>query len=611
MNTGSLVIYKGKAALVSGVTKDKIDIRTRDGESRSVRAKDIELLHPGPVSALAFPDAPQVDWQELAELADENGFTFGEFAELAFGDNSPAAAWWAWNTLKEGIYFTGSVQEGVKVQSAEKREELLRKLSEKESKKKQRDELISRIRNNEILPDDLKFLREVEAVGKGESENSSLMKELEIEAVPHKAHALLCRLGVWEELYDPWPPRLGVDIEFPVSHLGELPEDEERVDLTGHTAYAIDDAGSNDPDDAIAFNEGILYVHVADPAAVVTPGSEADEEASWRGESSYLPEIISPMLPEGSVERFGLGLAEKSPALTFAVKIDDEGVPHLEKMCLSFIHAERHSYETASTTLMENEEFTAMRAALERFKEHRMEQGALFIRLPEVKTKLKDGEISITPCPVTPERELVANAMLCAGAAVAEFMDREGIPFPYVTQAPPDIDVSALGDTLADMFELRRNCAAGVTGVVAGAHSGLGLSPYSRVTSPLRRYADLLAHQQIRRYLKNEELLDLEYIEKRLARADEAGVMRHKLEKYANEYYLLHYLKRHPEWQGRGTVVDKQGERLTVLIPEFAYCCKCRYNGNLRVGEEVELEYNDASPIELKLHMQIKKLAAQ
>ena len=610
MNTGSLVIYKGKAALVSGVTKDKIDIRTRDGESRSVRAKDIELLHPGPVSALAFPDAPQVDWQELAELADENGFSFGEFTELAFGSNSPAAAWWTWNIIKEGIYFTGSVQEGVKVQSAEKREELLRKLSEKESKKKQRDELISRIRNNEILPDDLKFLREVEAVGKGESENSSLMKELEIEAVPHKAHALLCRLGVWEELYDPWPPRLGVDIEFPVSQLAELP-DEERVDLTDHTAYAIDDAGSNDPDDAIGFKEGILYVHVADPAAVVTPGSEADEEASWRGESSYLPEIISPMLPEGSVERFGLGLAEKSPALTFAVKIDDEGVPHLEKMCLSFIHAERHSYETASTTLMENEEFTAMRAALERFKEHRMEQGALFIRLPEVKTKLKDGEITITPCPVTPERELVANAMLCAGAAVAEFMDREGIPFPYVTQAPPDIDVSALGDTLADMFELRRNCAAGVTGVVAGAHSGLGLSPYSRVTSPLRRYADLLAHQQIRRYLKNEELLDLEYIEKRLARADEAGVMRHKLEKYANEYYLLHYLKRHPEWQGSGTVVDKQGERLTVLIPEFAYCCKCRYNGNLRVGDEVELEYNDASPVELKLHMQIKKYPAQ
>ena len=249
-----------------------------------------------------------------------------------------------------------------------------------------------------------------------------------------------------------------------------------------------------------------------------------------------------------------------------------------------------------------------MREALERFRQRRMADGALFIKLPEVKTKLKDGEITITPCPVTPERELVANAMLCAGAAVAGFMNKEGIPFPFVTQAPPDIDVDTLGDSLADMFQLRRNCAAGVTGIAGGKHSGLGLEPYSRVTSPLRRYADLLAHQQIRRYIKQEPLLDLEYIEKRLTRADDAGNARHKLEKYANEYYLLHYLKRHPDWQGRGTVVEKQGERLTVLIPEFAYCCKCRYNGGLREGDEVELRYNAADPVELKVHLQVSKI---
>lgn len=608
MNSGNLVIYKGKAALISAVSKDKIEIRTQDGESRSVRMKDVELLHQGPVTALNFPEMPQVDWQELSELADENGFSFPEFTELAFGSAAPATAWWAWNVLKEGIYFTGSVEGGVKLQDPAKRDEILRKLEEKESKKKQRDELIERIRNNSITADDLKFLREIEAVGNGESENSSLMKELEIEAAPAKAHALLCRLGVWEDLYDPWPHRLGVDVGMPQSKLEELPEDEERVDLTAHTAYAIDDAASNDPDDAIAFKDGLLYVHVADPGAVVTPGSAADEEASWRGESSYLPELLAPMLPEDAVERFGLGLSEKSPAMTFVVRIDEEGTPQLEKMCLSFVHVERHSYESAAAELMENDEFTAMREALERFKQKRTENGALFIKLPEVKTRLHDGEIVITPCPVTPERELVANAMLCAGAAVAAFMDKEGIPFPYVTQAAPDIDLETLTDSLADMFELRRNCASGVTGIAAGKHSGLGLEPYSRVTSPLRRYADLLAHQQIRRYLKGEELLELEYIDRRLTRADEAGALRHKLEKYANEYYLLHYLKRHPQWQGRGTVVEKQGERLTVLIPEFAYCCKCRFNGNMRRGDEVELEYNAADPVELKLHLQVKKI---
>ncbi len=607
MNSGSLVIYKGKAALISAVSKDKIEIRTQEGDSRSVRMKDVEFLHPGPVTALNFPEMPKIDWQELQELADGGTFSFTEFTELAFGSVSPAAAWWAWNVLKEELYFTGSVAGGVTLQDPEKTAEMLRKNTEKESKKKQRDELVARIKNNEITSDDLKFLREIEAVGNGESESSSLMKELGVEAAPNKAHALLCRLGVWQELYDPWPSRLGVDIEMPQAHLAELPG-EEREDLTSETAYAIDDAASNDPDDAIAFKNGLLYVHIADPAAVVTPGSEADEEASWRGESSYLPEIISPMLPPEAVQRFGLGLDNTSPAMTFAVRIDDTGTPHLEKMCLSTVHVERHSYESAAGQLMTTPEFTAMREALERFKQKRTENGAIFIKLPEVKTKLQDGEIIITPCPVTPERELVANAMLCAGAAVAAFMDEKGIPFPYVTQAEPDIDPGSLSDSLADMFELRRNCATGVTTVVAGKHSGLGLAPYSRVTSPLRRYADLLAHQQIRRYLKGEPLLELEYIDKRLTRADEAGALRHKLEKYANEYFLLHYFKRHPEWQGRGTVVDKQGERLTILIPEFAYCCKSRFNGNLHRGDEVDLVYNEADPVELKLHLQVKKL---
>ena len=128
------------------------------------------------------------------------------------------------------------------------------------------------------------------------------------------------------------------------------------------------------------------------------------------------------------------------------------------------------------------------------------------------------------------------------------------------------------------------------------------------MTSPLRRYADLLAHQQIRRFLKNEELLDSEYLDRRLTRAEEAGVQRRKLEKYADEYYLLHYLKRHPEWQGRGTVVEKDGERLAILIPEFAYCYKCRLRSNFKEGDEAALKFTAADPVELRLNLQVGKV---
>ena len=65
------------------------------------------------------------------------------------------------------------------------------------------------------------------------------------------------------------------------------------MDLTHLPAFAIDDEGSQDPDDAV-FAEKVeggfrLFVHVADVAALVPPKSPLDEEALRRGANLYLP----------------------------------------------------------------------------------------------------------------------------------------------------------------------------------------------------------------------------------------------------------------------------------------------------------------------------------
>lgn len=67
------------------------------------------------------------------------------------------------------------------------------------------------------------------------------------------------------------------DVSLPV-----LP-DEPRLDLTGLPAYAIDDEGNLDPDDAISLDGNRLWVHVADAAALVWSDSPADVEARGRG----------------------------------------------------------------------------------------------------------------------------------------------------------------------------------------------------------------------------------------------------------------------------------------------------------------------------------------
>ena len=319
---GALVLYHGKTATVSAIAGDKLEIRIEGGDSKRVRPKDVEFLHRGPVTSLPPPTPSATpDWQELSELLDGENTPFSDFTAIAYGTDSAANAFAAYNELQNNLFFTGSVSGGVTVRSAEERQKLADAAAAKDAAKAQRNALLDRIRAAAILPEDLSSLREVENVALDRASSSRLLKDLGIEAAPMPAHQLLNRLGIWQDSFDPWPERLGVDITIPASPLATQDDfPVEPVDLTDcPPAYAIDDDGSNDPDDAIAFRDGLLWVHVADPAAAVPDGSEAETEARSRGETSYLPEILSPMLPPESVARFGLGLNTVSNALSFAI----------------------------------------------------------------------------------------------------------------------------------------------------------------------------------------------------------------------------------------------------------------------------------------------------
>lgn len=593
-HSGALVLYHGKSATVSAVTKDKIEIRIEGGGTKSVRTKDIEFLHTGPATTLPPRTLPAPNTDELLELMESETLPFGEFAELAYGNRSVDACYSAWSLLQEGTFFTGSIDSGVSARPRAEIDAALEAAKEKEEKQLRRAELLERIRNGALLPEDLPAMREVEQIAFGETTSSRLMKELEIEATPQKAHSLLLRLGVWDSFVNPHPRRAGVDLQDPAIPLGTLPE-EERIDLTHLTALAIDDEGSNDPDDAISYADGVLWVHVADPAALVTPGSATDEEAMNRGENLYLPEGISHMLPPEATEIFGLGLQVESPAISFAVRISDTGEATLEKMVLSRIRVERLTYDGAATR-WETSPLRELRPMLERFKERRRADGALFIDLPEVKIRVENKEVKITPLGITPEREIVANAMLAAGNAVAHYADEHGIALPFATQSPPDAAELPEGiePGLASMFALRRSCPPSTLSTIASPHSGLGLPCYARVTSPLRRYGDLLAHQQLRRAIKGEELLTMEYLDERLATAEREALTRRRLERQSNEFWTQVYLYLHPDFQTEAIMVFRQDDRLTYLIPELAYEFKNRFGGKIALGEHVPVQLSRA-----------------
>lgn len=212
----------------------------------------------------------------------------------------------------------------------------------------------------------------------------------------------------------------------------------------------------------------------------------------------------------------------------------------------------------------------------------------MFIRLPEADIQLVGGKVAVTPVEVTPERELVANAMLAAGAAVAVFAVEHDIPMPFATQ--PAVEEKVPCDSMSDMYALRRLCPPSVVRTSPGLHAGLGLNPYIRVTSPLRRYVDLLAHQQLRRWIAGEELLTSEQLEEHFLSSEKESAARRKLERQVDDFWMQVFFRQNPEWSGEAVLVNRVDDRLTFLIPSLAYEFKSRWGGKIEPGESVQVK---------------------
>lgn len=561
----SLVLYKSGPARVAALG-DKLDIELEDGRSLRVRPKDVLLLHPGPLNNLRGLDAPAGEVEAACELLDGGQTTLPELADLVYGAYTPATAWAAWRLVDEGLYFRGTPE----AVSARPLAEVERERVARQAKVAEREAwngFLQRARAGRCAPEDAPYLREIEETALGQREQSRVLQALDCDQNPPSAHALLLRLGHWDGRVNPWPRRVGATLAAPAVDLPGLP-DEPRLDLTGLPAYAIDDEGNPDPDDALSLDGNRLWVHVADAAALASPGSPADLEARARGATLYLPETAIPMLPEEAIPRLGLGLAEVSPALSFALNLDADGVVTDVAITPSWVRVQRLNYQEVEARL-DWEPFRGLYELAQRHQARRRANGAIFIDLPEVKMQVSDGRVEIKPLPRLRSRMLVTEAMVMAGEAAARFALERGLPFPFTTQDRSDAPGrEPVG--LAAMYALRRTLRPRQYSSQPGAHGGLGLEVYAQVTSPLRRYLDLVAHQQLRACLRGGDPLEAQAIIERVGAAEAAAQGIRRAERLSREHWTTVYLQQHPGWQGEGVLVEKRMPRGVVLIPELA-----------------------------------------
>ena len=565
----SLVLYKSYPARVLKMG-EKIEIQLGDGETLRVRPKDITLLHAGPVSdisELAKAQPPKGELLEAWELMSGNVTELAEITELIYGENTPATCWAAWQQVVEGLYFRGTPDK-IEVRPALDVEKDKLERETKAAETKIWATFIDHVRSGKITKEEEKYLSDVEAVALGRSTGSRVLKELGSQATPENAHALLLRLSHWDETVNPYPSRMDVPTKHPMAEISELLE-EERVDLTHLPAYAIDDEGSQDPDDAISLDGDRIWVHVADVAALIAPDSAADAEARDHGANLYLPERIIHMLPPKTTELLGLGLNPISPALSFGLRLDQKGEIVDTEVCLSRVKVTRLTYSQAETKL-EEEPFRQLWAITRRFYTRRSAQRIANLDLPEVKIRVEDGNVTIRPLPPLRSRDLVTESMLMAGEAAARFALKQNLAFPFTTQPPPDT-IEQLQD-MAAKFAYRKKFKRSQMKGSPEPHSSLGLPVYSRATSPLRRYLDLVVHQQLRRFLRGEPPLSQGEILERVGAAEAIAGNIQRAERLSNQHWTLVYLMRNPQWRGKAVLVDKmQNRRGTVLLPELGY----------------------------------------
>jgi exoribonuclease-2 len=583
ISENALVVYKNKPALVKEVADGKFSISLQDGSQVKVRDKDIELIHPGPVKSFSAIELFRSETSVIREawelLSDEGApLSLKDFSVFVFNEYTPSSAYAAYTVLQDALFFSGTVTKIVP-HSREKIEAEEAKRGGKQREADERTDFLNRIKaclkkpgENLFNTADMRFIQDIEALACGKSAKSRTMKELNLGETPEEAHSLLLKTGFWTAAVNPHPSRFGLSLNkadiCPVP-----PPEEERRDLCNLAAFAIDSPWSNDPDDAVSVQGNVIFVHVADPASSVTPDSPAEKEARNRGVTLYLPETTVRMLAEEFLPMFALGLSEKSLALTFKMTLDGEGRITETEIFPSIVKVRRMTYEEADKEMNEGDtpDANALRAlnkiALCYFK-RRMAQGAVNIELPEVHITVKNGTPEILPVIHHRSSAMVRECMIMASEGAGNWAAGNAIAFPYLSQ-----EADILSDTpggFAGSWQMRRCMRPRILSVKPGRHQGLGLDIYTQVTSPLRRYTDLLAHIQIRAFLRGGALLDADEVLTRLGYSEAAASAAVQAERASVNHWIMVYLAGKINSIWNAAVLDKKGNRWVVIIPSLA-----------------------------------------
>jgi ribonuclease R len=328
-------------------------------------------------------------------------------------------------------------------------------------------------------------------------------------------------------------------------------DDEPRRDLRSLPTFTVDPATARDFDDAVSAKEakdGIrLWIHIADVAAHVRPGTGLEAEARRRANSVYVPGSVEPMLPLAlSAEACSLTPNEDRLAVTAEVELSAGGRVSSTRFYRSLVRSDaRLNYDEIDRIFAGRErapEAVAGPIALARRAARELAESAhpsLEVESAEPEFEF-DGQdvVAAHAVPQTEAHRLIERLMILTNERVAELLERKKVPTLYRVHEQPDPDAieslvakmaalglptpqvpkhispSQAGEIAIEASRLATREAArrghgreAYTSLVLRSlqqahysdrnlgHAGLGSPAYAHFTSPIRRYPDLIAHR--------------------------------------------------------------------------------------------------------------------
>lgn len=352
----------------------------------------------------------------------------------------------------------------------------------------------------------------------------------------------------------------------------------EYVDHTSLFTVTIDDEASKDLDDALSFEmQGENYsigVHIADITAYIEKYSSLDQNAHERGSSIYTPDRNINMLPETlSESSAALTIGDRRAALSFffLVSPDAEVLDfHIES---SFVNIDqRLTYDEVELLEDPTSPIAIMSQLAHKFQQKRIAAGALHLPIQHVAVKVIDGVPFLKrDNPSSPMQILVSEFMILANSYTAEFLNRHEIPVIYRNQSKPEEKLPELKDpeNPIELFKLRKFLTKVYSDTESVGHFGIGVDFYTQVTSPLRRYSDLVMHRQLKHFLKcGEPLYSKEELGMIIAEMNHLNENIGKVERESRMYWLSKYMDLSEENLFKAIVLRNSYGRVHIRLLE-------------------------------------------